>query len=116
MHSPRYASRYALSLVAFHEHAQLFRATELALLLTILEVYEGVRRITRTFRKATRCSRGRRVEGWWARVRPGLSCALSAPLEGLSVLVNEKCKRISGTTAVSGGLAWSPDSHLPLST
>lgn len=41
-----------------------------------------------------------------------LSAALSAALEGLSVIVIEKCKRFGGTTAVSGGVAWIPNSHV----
>lgn len=41
----------------------------------------------------------------------GLSAALSAALEGLSVLVIEQGRRFGGTTAVSGGVVWIPNSH-----
>ena len=38
----------------------------------------------------------------------GLSCALTAHLEGLRVLVLEKTAHIGGSTAVSGGAVWVP--------
>ncbi len=41
----------------------------------------------------------------------GLTTALTAALEGLSVVVIEKGKRFGGTTAVSGGVVWMPNSH-----
>lgn len=42
----------------------------------------------------------------------GLAAALTASIEGLSVLVVEKEGRIGGSTAVSGGAVWIPDNPL----
>lgn len=40
----------------------------------------------------------------------GMSAALTARIEGLSVLLIEKTDRIGGSTAVSGGVVWAPAS------
>src|SRR5690606_29228446 len=42
----------------------------------------------------------------------GLSAALTATLEGMSVAVLEVAPVIGGTTARSSGTAWIPDNHL----
>lgn len=42
----------------------------------------------------------------------GLSAALTAAVEGLSVAVFEKAEFIGGSTAVSGGAVWIPSNHL----
>jgi 3-oxosteroid 1-dehydrogenase len=42
----------------------------------------------------------------------GLTAAVVAAVEGLTVLVIEKTEYYGGTTAYSGGVAWIPDNHL----
>lgn len=42
----------------------------------------------------------------------GMTAAAVAALEGLEVLVVEKADRVGGTTAISGGMVWAPNSHL----
>ncbi|TFD54471.1 FAD-dependent oxidoreductase [Cryobacterium frigoriphilum] len=42
----------------------------------------------------------------------GLVAALRTADAGLSVLVLEKAERLGGTSAISGGVMWAPDSHL----
>ena len=42
----------------------------------------------------------------------GLTAAAVAATEGLEVLVLEKAAQVGGTTAISGGMIWAPNSHL----
>ena len=42
----------------------------------------------------------------------GLTAAAVAATEGLQVLVLEKASQVGGTTAISGGMIWAPNSHL----
>ena len=42
----------------------------------------------------------------------GMTAAAVAAAEGLKVLVLEKTAKVGGTTAISGGMIWAPNSHL----
>ena len=42
----------------------------------------------------------------------GLSAAICAKTQGLSVIVAEKAVVVGGTTAFSGGVPWVPQNHL----
>jgi succinate dehydrogenase/fumarate reductase flavoprotein subunit len=42
----------------------------------------------------------------------GMTAAAVAAAEGLKVLVLEKTAEVGGTTAISGGMIWAPNSHL----
>ena len=46
----------------------------------------------------------------------GLTAALGAAGDGLSVLVVEKADRLGGTSAVGGGVIWAPGNHLMAAT
>lgn len=42
----------------------------------------------------------------------GLSAALAAQAEGASVKVIDKCAKLGGTAAISGGIVWMPNNHV----
>ena len=42
----------------------------------------------------------------------GLSAALAAQAEGASVKVIDKCMKLGGTAAISGGVVWMPNNHV----
>ncbi len=42
----------------------------------------------------------------------GMTAAAVAAAEGLDVLLLEKAAQVGGTTAISGGMVWAPNSHL----